>query len=362
MIRLARCSTAIGTIALASSPAFAHHPSAAGGTGGSGPINVISATTLDQGQGSAAVLFELIQLGSLSDGLLETLAGNDVHAHSIDRIVSPSVVLAYGLLNDLTVSVRLPHVKRKNIREGHHEHEEEHEEEVEHVEIESRGDSSGIGDLTLMGQYRFLNNRRSGTEAALLLGVKAPTGKTSEIDANGEIFEAEFQPGSGSWDGLFGVAVSQRLGAISLHASGLYTLVTEGTQNTDLGDRFHYGVAVSYRIGSTPAQAPMYAGAHKHGSHTHAEGSAAHAHQEETRALAVDLILELNGEWSAKQDIAGTKDDNSGGHTLYISPGIRLTHDRISAFASVGIPVVNDLNGFQSEPDWRLVTGLAVAF
>ncbi|MCB1503488.1 MAG: transporter [Hyphomicrobiaceae bacterium] len=347
-----RCAL-IGAMSFAATSAFAHHPSTGGSTGTSGPINVISATTLEQGQGAAAVLFELIKLGALGNDSLETLAGNHIHAHSIDRIVSPSVVLAYGLLNDLTVSVRLPHVNREDIREGHHAH-------VHGVgavnEVEERGNSSGIGDLTFLGQYRFLNNRGSGTEAALLLGIKTPTGRTNKIDVNGEIFEAEFQPGSGSWDGLFGLAFSQRLGAVSIHASGLYTLVTEGIQETDLGDRLHYGVAVSYRLGNAATQAPMYAGAHhQHGSHAHHE-------EAPTPDLAVDLILELNGEWSAKQEVGGVMDNNSGGHTLYISPGIRFAYDNLSAFASVGIPVVNDLNGFQSEPEWRLFTGVATAF
>ncbi len=355
-------STLIAALSVAAHPVLAHHPSTGGGLGASGSINVISATTLDQGQGAAAVLFELIKLGSLSDETLETLAGKHVHAHSIDRILSPSLVLAYGVLSDLTVSVRLPLVKREDIREGHHEH----------VpggpainEVEARGDSTGIGDLTLLGQYRLLNNRSSGTQAALLVGVKTPTGRTSEHDIHGELFEAEFQPGTGSWDGLFGIAFSQRFGAVSLHASGLYTLATEGTQDTDLGDRFHYGVALGYRLaGAAAAQRSMYADTHSHGKHRHGSDGPHHVDHDRAPApaLAIDLVLELNGEWSGKQETAGEKDNNSGGHTLYLSPGIRFSYDKVSAFASVGIPVVNDLNGFQAEPDWRLFTGLALSF
>jgi hypothetical protein len=29
---------------------------------------------------------------------------------------------------------------------------------------------------------------------------------------------------------------------------------------------------------------------------------------------------------------------------------------------SLGVPIVNDLNGLQAEPDWRVLTGLAVSF
>jgi hypothetical protein len=37
--------------------------------------------------------------------------------------------------------------------------------------VDVLGNSSGIGDLILLGQYRFYYNRVSQIEAALLLGV-----------------------------------------------------------------------------------------------------------------------------------------------------------------------------------------------
>ena len=45
-----------------------------------------------------------------------------------------------------------------------------------------------------------------------------------------------------------------------------------------------------------------------------------------------------------------------------IAPGMRLSQDKWSAFASVGLPIVNDLNGIQAEADWRLVTGVSFSF
>src|SRR6185312_3855984 len=119
--------------------------------------------------------------------------------------------------------------------------------------IDARGDTAGLGDASVLGQYRFLENKATGTEAALLLGAKLPTGKTNTYDVFGERFEAEFQPGSGSWDGLFGLAVTQRAGPWSFDANVLYQLVTKGALDTDLGDRFLYNAAVSYRIVSSVA-------------------------------------------------------------------------------------------------------------
>ena len=73
-------------------------------------------------------------------------------------------------------------------------------------------------------------------------------------------------------------------------------------------------------------------------------------------------MLELNGEWHAKEVQSGVKDPNSGGNTVYIAPGLRLSKDNWSSFVSVGIPIINDLNGIQSEPDIRIVTGVAFTF
>jgi hypothetical protein len=56
------------------------------------------------------------------------------------------------------------------------------------------------------------------------------------------------------------------------------------------------------------------------------------------------------------------KDRNSGGNTVYLSPGLRASYGRFSGFVSVGLPVVNHMNGLQSKPSYRVVSGLALRF
>jgi Putative MetA-pathway of phenol degradation len=348
---------------LLTAPAAAHHPGGVGNTGTAGPINTLSATTLEQGQVAIGFLYEYIKLGGLSDAALIEAASKHIHAHSIGTIQSASAGLALGLTSDLMLLVRLPYVLRTDIREGHHEH-------VAGVAINSvdfRGDSDGIGDLTALAQWRFLNNRTTGTEMALLFGAKAPTGATNRFDNQGLPFEAEFQPGSCAWDGLLGLAVTQRLGRWSLDGNVLYQWVGTGVQDTNLGDRFRYNAAVSYRaIGWSDPNDPMNAHAHvvpagrkarhRHADHDHGPEPAPKPH------FALDLVLELNGEWHDKQVIAGVTDPNSGGNTVYVSPGVRASFGNVSGFASLGIPIVNDLNGLQSKPDYRLVAGIAAGF
>lgn len=76
----------------------------------------------------------------------------------------------------------------------------------------------------------------------------------------------------------------------------------------------------------------------------------------------VHPMLELNGEWHARQSMGGVLDVNSGGTVVYLAPGLRVSGDRWSTFLSVDTPIVRNLYGIQSEPDYRIVTGIGVSF
>ena len=100
----------------------------------------------------------------------------------------------------------------------------------------------------------------------------------------------------------------------------------------------------------------MFNGAHEH---RHDSG---HSHSHGSSSPALDLVLELNGEWQAEEETDGISDPNSGGNTIFLSPGLRMSQNKWSGFVSVGIPIVDDLNGIQSEPDWRILGGGTLLF
>lgn len=354
---------------LSATSAFAHHPGGTGNTGGAGPINTIPATTLEGGHVGVSFVYEYINLFGLNDADLIAAAAAHQHAHSIRTIEGASFGAAYGITNDLMLMLRMPYVRRTDIREGHHAH---GPGGVVSNTVDFRGDSAGLGDMTVLGQARFFNNAASGTEVALLLGVRLPTGRTDVRDRQGVRFETEFQPGSGSVDPLLGMAFTQRFGAWSFDSNVLYAFAGEGAQQTNLGDRFQYNAAVSYRLlGSALAPALTIAPVHLR---TRPQGRDGHSHKHDhshshdeapakaTPQWIVDVVLELNGEWHDKQVVAGVVDPNSGGNTVYLAPGLRVGYGSVSGFASVGAPVVNHMNGLQSKPDYRVVTGVAATF
>jgi len=343
MRRFTLASTLLGLLLLcAAGNALADHPTAGFGQGTAGPVTTIQASTIPQGSWSLGIRMEFVKFSVFSDAELEQFAAAGEEVDSTDYLLSPFLGAAYGVTDDITLSFNIPYAFRKDIREGHLD--------GGTPEVEAEGDSGGVGDTTLLAQYRFLDRPERGVEAAFLAGLKIPTGKTSERTAGDERFEAEHQPGSGSWDPLAGIALTKRLGFWSLDANLLYTLATKGSQDTDLGDLFNYNAAVSFRVGGEDSGAHSHDGVphHPHGSHSH---------------IALDLILEANGEWRGKQKVAGVRDDDSGGTLLYLSPGVRLTAgERCWGYLSVGIPVHEAPNGVQHEIDYRLIVGLGAAF
>src|SRR5262245_8559934 len=86
-------------------PVLAHHPDASAG-GGSGPIATISASTLEAGQSSIGFVEQYIKVRGFDFNSL----GANQHAHTMKYINSAAAAFAYGVTNDITVSVRLPYV------------------------------------------------------------------------------------------------------------------------------------------------------------------------------------------------------------------------------------------------------------
>jgi len=302
--------------------AWAHHPASGAGIGKAGPIRTVSAATLAKGKWAVALQTEHIKFDRFSDDQMKGFAAEGNDAHSVDSVYHSIIGIGYGITDDFTFSLKDSYEYLNNIREVHMD---------EPDEIHSRGDAKGFGDLTLTGQYRFINNKEDAFESAIIFGLKLPTGNTSDKDIHGERFETEFQPGSGSWNPMAGIAATKKIGKASLDANLLYTVAKKGSLDTDLGDMLNYNAALSYRIGD--------------------------------KKLALDLIIEANGEWKRKQKIKGVDDPNSGGNTAFLSPGMRLSvNNSWSAYVSAGFPVLQDLNGIQNDTKLKTLFGISIGF
>jgi len=318
-----------------SASALADHPTIAFGSEGVGAINTISSTAIPVGSWGFGVRSEIINSDEFNTEQLENFAANGLEGvHSIDRITNTSFSLIYGATENMSISARLPYIKRENIREG------ELEEGL--PEAHTHGNSSGVGDLLLLGQYRVM--KRSSFDTSILFGMKTPTGETDIRDDDGIRFETEFQPGSGSWDYLLGVSISHSSGNFGYHSNVLYNKTKEGSQSTEIGDAISYNAALTYRLNDS------------HATHGHK-----HIGASDANGLTWDISIELNGEARRKNKISRVSEDNSGGTTIYISPGLRVSSKNFSGFISYGIPVKEDQNGVQTDIHSRIVAGFSLA-
>lgn len=224
---------------LYSATALADHPTIAFGSEGAGAINTISSISLPVGSWGFGVRSEIINNNEFSTEQLENFAARGLDGvHSIDRIINTSFSLSYGATENISISARLPYIKRENIRESGLE--------GGSPTAHTHGDSSGLGDLLLFGQYRV--QKSTDFDASGVLGIKAPTGETGVQDDHNIRFETEFQPGTGSWDFLLGVSVSKSDGNLGYHANVLYNKTTAGSQSTEIGDAISYNAALTYRL------------------------------------------------------------------------------------------------------------------
>ena len=131
-------------------------------------------------------------------------------------------------------------------------------------------------------------------------------------------------------------------GRFGIHGNLLYNLTTEGSRDTEIGDAFFYNLGIVYTLSTDD-----HAGAGHH-DHSH---------------IKWDIMLELNGEYRKKNEIDGDSDDNTGGDIIYLSPGVRVSSAaNWSLFLSAGIPVHDDMNGRQTDTDYRVVGGAGFAF
>jgi hypothetical protein len=334
-------------LAVASTAALADHMGASA-YGSGGGMSVFSPDTLDGGHWAAGLRFAYTRPEQRSDEELAQLAGKHIHAHNSDYNLNASLGLAYGVSHHLTLSLELPYVRRDQLREGAHSHV-----DGEAVNgVERLGTVAGIGDVNLLAKYRLTESEGAGF--ALIGGIKLPTGSTRRRSPEGERLETEHQPGSGSWDPIFGASASAPLGRVRLTASALYQLSTTGAQHTRLGNRLQGGIAISHRFGAPEPE------------HHHEEresGEHHHHHDAEVRHDSWDGFVELAGEWEGRQRTAGEVEAASGGKWVWLAPGVRFNSAHgWSAAAGVAVPVWQRIRKSHPNNRYRLMVSLGRAF
>ena len=307
--------------------AFAHHPGytpTGGGVVEDGEnissvsmLNSPTATTLGKNNFASGFVFDFVNYDQIPAREAHELHEDGREIHGLKHSEFYNMHAGFGVLEDLDLFLIAPIVSRST-------------NQVEDEDAIGRDErSTGFGDMRLVGKYRFW---KKGVEAAVIAGVKFPTGKSSDKDKSGAKFDPEVQPGSGSWDGEFGIALSRSFrNRFSASTSFEYILRTEGGQGFDGGDIFRYSIAASASL-------------RPYGQYPNA-----------------NLHVELNNEWARRDHERGIKTFDSGGTTVSVTPGMSFVlNEHVSAFWAMPVPIYQNLGGEHEEVEYQILTGINI--
>ncbi len=217
------------------------------------------------------------------------------------------IVFGYALTRDIAVTIAVPWIEKSQRRN-----------------LSGRRvtlDVAGLGDMAILGRWTFKKwlGPWKRTDLAIIGGVELPTGDTNRRDA-GIRLPPKLQLGSGSFDPFIRMAFTRVVRRNSIFAELQYKVNTPGALDFEFGDVLEYDLALAYRL--FPAE--KYPNPEFYG------------------------ILELNGVWEQQARQRGRDVENTGSHTIFLSPGIQaIPLKNLLIEASVQIPIYQDLRGRQ---------------
>lgn len=283
----------------------------ASGTAWSAPITFN--TALPVHEGGYVLREQLVFMKNADD---PTSAGRDMEATGL---VS---VLGYGVTRDFALFGMLPYFdKQLDMRMGRQD-----------ISRSRRG----FGDLTLLGRYTAYEYNAPGRtlRIAPFLGVKAPTGEDNAHDGLGRL-PPPVQLGSGSWDALGGVVLTYQTLDFEIDSQVNYKANREAN-GFQAGNVASLDTSLQYRLWprSLGAGVPAF----------------------------LYGVLEANLVHSARDRSGRADDPNSGGTTLFITPGLQYVTRKWIVEAGVQIPVSQHLNGTALKNDYVFTTGFRINF
>jgi hypothetical protein len=198
-------------------------------------------------------------------------------------------------------------------------------------DIMPHGHTSGIGDVSLTGNFRLFERLREKTTFTwtMLGGVKFPTGNSSLLNTPDEVLPAglgghDLAVGSGSFDGIVGTSIYGRYDRWFASAAVQYALRTRGSFGHQYAnDLLWYG------------------------------GPGYYAMVTSNYTLGVQLVVA--GETKGKDTFYGVADEDSAETIVSVGPQINFSwRNKLNAQLAVDLPVVRENSGEQLMPDYRL--------
>ena len=315
--RVARAAL-IATV-LASSALANHGP----GTSGGGS-STISGETLHEGLWDFSLRTDFTNYRSKTRAEAAAIGAVVGDFDSLDHSLVETLSAAYGVSDGVQLSASFGYYMGTNFTSA--------ESDGAGGATVSDADPEGLTDLWLDAKFRLMHG--ASGNLALVAGVKLPTGRDDVKLSDGTPLEPSSQPGSGAVDGQLGLGYSCYLTSRwTIDASALYTLRGSHDGFT-VGDRCDAGLALAWRATEDVKSFPN-----------------------------LSFSAEVLGVWVGKDESGGVKNENSGGTSVFLAPGVRERfNENVSLALSIGLPLSQNLNGEQVETDWKAALTLGFAF
>lgn len=190
--------------------------------------------------------------------------------------------------------------------------------------------TQSLGDVKVIGRYLGVSDAHN---LGIQFGVKLPTGSYTESfsggDAAGTPLDRGLQPGTGTTDLIIGAF---NFGSLSQNWD--YFVQATAQLPTNSRDDYKPGNSTNLNVGF------KYLGLEK-----------------------VVPEIQVNARVSGKDSGANATPDDSGGTTIYLSPGVTFPlTEKMKVYGFFQVPVYQNLNGYQLAPKYTVSIGTRFEF
>jgi hypothetical protein len=259
---------------------------------------------------------DVINQNQMRSGSRQAVSTGEQELYTVNRYATAS--LDYGSADAWGVTVSLPYVMRSHATLGDPD-----------APAWSSSRTRSLGDVRVIGRYTGLDDGTLG----LQFGLKLPTGSTTQNFSTGDLagtpLDRGLQPGTGTTDAIIGVF---KFGSLSqdfdYFVQALMQLPLNAKDDYKPGQSLNLNAGLRYMAteGWTP-------------------------------------LVQLNARIAAKDRGLNATPGDSGGQTVYLSPGVTwAVTDKVQAYGFVQLPLLQHFNGFQLAPKATVSVGTRIEF
>jgi hypothetical protein len=188
-------------------------------------------------------------------------------------------------------------------------------------------DYTRLGDARIVGRYRFVAG--DGYGVGTQFGVVLPTGPHDVSNAAGVLAERSLQAGTGATSGVLGLYANRATqdGAVWF-AQLQFQAAMATTGDFRPGNQVLFTAGASWPVGESVA-----------------------------------VMGQLNGLWRGRDSGTNAEPADSGGRSLFASPGLSYTvSPEVQLYAFAQLPLYRYVNGTQLGVNWAAVGGVTFRF